>query len=102
MHVFKGEHSQGVKGVASRKLWHALHAVDKYLRGQTAWLVNYAKRHHAGLRVGTSITVALYLNGSSSICVHVSVWLSDGAFPLIIHDEHDAMDARTRHSGPGS
>jgi hypothetical protein len=28
MHVFKGEHSQGVKGVASRKLWHALHAVD--------------------------------------------------------------------------
>jgi hypothetical protein len=29
MHVFKGEHSHGVKGVASRKLWHALHAVDK-------------------------------------------------------------------------
>jgi hypothetical protein len=24
MHVFKGEHSQGAKGVASRKLWHAL------------------------------------------------------------------------------
>jgi hypothetical protein len=56
MHVFKGEQSQGVKGVASRKLWHALHAVDKYLRGQAAWLVNYAKRHRAGLRVGTSIT----------------------------------------------
>jgi hypothetical protein len=56
MHVFKGEHSQGAKGVASRKLWHALHAVDKYLRGQAAWLVNYAKRHRAGLRVGTSIT----------------------------------------------
>jgi hypothetical protein len=56
MHVFKGEHSHGVKGVASRKLWHALHAVDKYLRGQAAWLINYAKRHRAGLRVGTSIT----------------------------------------------
>jgi hypothetical protein len=56
MHVFKGEHSQGVKGVASRQLWHALHAVDKYLRGQAAWLVNYARRHRAGLRVGTSIT----------------------------------------------
>src|SRR5271166_4345473 len=56
MHVFKGEHSQGAKGVASRKLWHALHAVDKYLRGQAAWLVNYAKRFRAGLRVGTSIT----------------------------------------------
>jgi hypothetical protein len=56
MHVFKGEHSQGVKGVASRKLWHALHAVDKYLRSQAAWLVNYAERFRAGERVGTSIT----------------------------------------------
>jgi hypothetical protein len=56
IHVFKGEHSHGVKGVASRKLWHALHAVDKYLRGQAAWLVNYAKRYRAGLRIGTSIT----------------------------------------------
>jgi hypothetical protein len=56
MHVFKGEHSQGAKGVASRKLWHALHAVDKYLRGQAAWLINYAKRHRAGLRLGTSVT----------------------------------------------
>jgi hypothetical protein len=56
MHVFKGEHSHGVKGVASRKLWHALHAVDKYLRGQAAWLVNYANRYRAGDRVGTSIT----------------------------------------------
>ena len=34
MHVFKGEHSQGAKGVPSRKLWHALHAIDQYLRGQ--------------------------------------------------------------------
>jgi hypothetical protein len=56
MHVFKGEHSQGAKGAASRKLWHALHAVDKYLKGQAAWLVDYARRHRAGLRVGTSIT----------------------------------------------
>jgi hypothetical protein len=34
--------------------------------------------------------------------VHLPVWHSDEASPLIIHDEHDAMDARTRHSGPGS
>ena len=53
MHVFKGERGRGAKGVASRKLWHALHAIDKYLRGQAAWLVNYAKH---GERVGTSIT----------------------------------------------
>ena len=56
MHVFKGEHSQGAKRVASRKLWHALHAVNKYLRGQATWLVNYAKRFRADERVGTSIT----------------------------------------------
>jgi hypothetical protein len=56
MRVFKGESSQGAKGVASAKLWHALHAIDKYLRGQAAWLVNYAKRFRAGERVGTSIT----------------------------------------------
>jgi hypothetical protein len=56
MHVFKGEHSQGARGVPSRQLWHALHAIDKYLRGQAAWLVNYAKRYRAGERVGTSIT----------------------------------------------
>ena len=36
MHVFKGEHSQGAKGVASRKLWHALHEADQYLSGQGA------------------------------------------------------------------
>jgi hypothetical protein len=56
MHVFKGEHSRGARGAASRKLWHALHAVDKYLRGQASWLVNYAKRFRARERVGTSIT----------------------------------------------
>ena len=33
-----------------------LHAVDRYLRSQSAWLVNYAERHRAGLRVGTSLT----------------------------------------------
>src|SRR6202051_17324 len=54
--VFKGETSHRTKGVPSRKLWRALHEVDKYLSGQSAWLVNYAKRYRAGLRVGTSIT----------------------------------------------
>jgi hypothetical protein len=56
MHVFKGERGHRTTGVASRKLWHALHEVDKYLRGQSARLVNYAERHRAGLRVGTSVT----------------------------------------------
>jgi len=56
MHAFKGEHGHRTKGVASRKLWSTLHAADRYLRGQSAWLVNSAERHRAGLRVGTSIT----------------------------------------------
>ena len=56
MHVFKGEHSHRRGNAPSRKLWHALHAVDAYLSSQSAWLVNYADRHRAGLRVGTSIT----------------------------------------------
>jgi hypothetical protein len=56
MHAFKGERGRGAKGVASRKLWHALHAIDKYLKGQAAWLVNYAKRYRVGERVGTSVT----------------------------------------------
>jgi transposase len=31
-------------------------ALDGYLTGQSDWLVNYAERHQAGLRVGTAIT----------------------------------------------
>ena len=56
MHVFKGERGHRTTGVPSRKLWHALHEVDNYLSCQSTWLVNYAKRYRAGLRVGTSVT----------------------------------------------
>jgi hypothetical protein len=58
MHVFKGERGHRTTGVPSRKLWHALHEVDNYLRGQSARLVNYAERYRAGMRVGTSVTEA--------------------------------------------
>jgi hypothetical protein len=33
-----------------------LHALDGYLTGQSACIVNYAERHRAGLRVGIAIT----------------------------------------------
>jgi hypothetical protein len=56
MHVFRGERDHRRMGVPSRKLWHALHEVDSYLRSQSARLVNYAERYRAGLRVGTSVT----------------------------------------------
>jgi hypothetical protein len=55
-HHFRGEQG-GRKSIApARKLWTALHALDGYLTGQSGWLVNYAERHRAGLRVGTAIT----------------------------------------------
>ena len=54
--AFKGSRSRGKTGEPARKLQRALGKVDSYLRSQSAWLVNYAERHRAGLRVGTSIT----------------------------------------------
>jgi len=56
MHHFRGEPDQRRSTAPSRKLWTALHALNGYLTGQSAWLVNYAERHHPGLRVGTAIT----------------------------------------------
>ena len=56
MHRFRGEPDRRKSVAPSRKLWTALRALNKYLIGQSAWLVNYAERHRAGLRVGTSIT----------------------------------------------
>ena len=56
MHAFQGEPAGRRSGAPSRKLWSALLALDGYLVGQSDWTVNYAERHHAGLRVGTAIT----------------------------------------------
>ena len=56
MHHFQGEQGQRRSIAPSRKLWTALHALDGYLTGQSDWLVNYAERYRAGLRVGTAIT----------------------------------------------
>jgi len=56
MHHFRGERDSRKSIAPSRKLWTALRALNKYLIGQSAWLVNYAERQRAGLRVGTAIT----------------------------------------------
>ena len=56
MHHFRGEPDQRRSTAPSRKLWTTLHALDGYLTSQSAWLVSYAERHRAGLRVGTAIT----------------------------------------------
>ena len=41
---------------SSRRLWTALREIDRYLTSQSAWLVNDAERHRAGVRVGTALT----------------------------------------------
>ena len=56
MHHFNGEAGVRKSITPSRRLWTALHALDGYLTGQSDWLVNYAERHRAGLRVGTAVT----------------------------------------------
>ena len=56
MHHFQGEQGERKSIAPSRKLWTALNALDGYLTGQSDWMVNYAERHRAGLRVGTAIT----------------------------------------------
>jgi hypothetical protein len=56
MPAFRAEQGGRKKDPSSRRLWTALREIDRYLTSQSAWLVNYAERHRAGLRVGTSIT----------------------------------------------
>jgi hypothetical protein len=56
MHHFRGERDSRKSIASSRKLWTALRALNRYLISRSAWLVNYAERHRAGLRVGTAIT----------------------------------------------
>jgi hypothetical protein len=55
MPIFQGEGGRK-RDPSSRRLWTALREIDRYLSNQSAWLVNYAERHRAGLRVGTSLT----------------------------------------------
>jgi len=55
MPVFQGEPGGRKRDPSSRRLWTALREIDRYLISQNAWLFNYAERHCAGLRVGTSI-----------------------------------------------
>ena len=50
MPVFQGEQGGPKSDPPSRRLWTALREIDRYLTSQSAWLVNYAERHRAGLR----------------------------------------------------
>ena len=56
MPAFQGEPGGRKKDPPSRRLWTALREIDRYLTSQSAWLVNDAERHRAGLRVGASLT----------------------------------------------
>src|SRR5690349_8318527 len=65
MPAFQCERGRGARWTSSRRLWPALREIDRYLSSQSAWLVNYAERHGAGQRVGTSIT-----EGTANFLVH--------------------------------
>src|SRR5690242_13625928 len=56
MPAFRGERGRSSRSPAQRRLWTALREIDRYLSNQSAWLINYAERHRAGQRVGTSMT----------------------------------------------
>ena len=85
MSHFRGE-AGGQKSIApSRKLWTALHALDGYLTGQSAWLANYTERHRAGLRVGTALTegTANFLVNRRMNKAHQMRWSRRGADLLL-------------------
>jgi hypothetical protein len=65
----------------SQKLWTALRELDSYLTGQSAWLVNYAERHRAGLRVGTSITEGT-ANSQTSEWTAIGDWARAATPPM--------------------
>jgi hypothetical protein len=85
MHHFRGEPGSRKSVAPSRKLSTALHALDAYLTGQSAWLVNYAERHRAGLRVGTAITegTANFLVNRRMNKSHQMRWSQRGADLLL-------------------
>ena len=56
MAAFRGEQGCRKRDPPSRRLWTVLREIDRYLSNQSAWLINYAERHRAGLRVGTALT----------------------------------------------
>jgi len=55
IHHFRGERDGRRSAAPSTKLRTALGALNDYLASQSDWLVNYAERHRAGLRVGTAL-----------------------------------------------
>ena len=54
MPAFRGEQGGRMRDPPSRRLWTALREIDRYLSSQSAWLVNDAERHRAGLRARRS------------------------------------------------
>jgi hypothetical protein len=56
MPAFQSEQGSRKRDPSLHRLWTALREIDRYLTSQSAWLINYAERHRAGLRVGTALT----------------------------------------------
>jgi hypothetical protein len=105
MPVLRGEGDRK-RDPSSRRLWTARREIDGYLTSQSAWLVNYAERHRAGLRVGTSITegtanvlVNRRMNKSQQITSHNR---SGGPAAVLISCSRSAAPPSTASSDPAS
>jgi hypothetical protein len=74
-----------------------LQALDGYLIGQSHWLVNYAERHRAGLRVGTAIT-----EGTANFLNLEAVPPASGFVEATGHVPQQSPDTRLQPTGPMS
>jgi len=90
------------EGEPARKLKRALDAVDRYLRSQSAHLVDYADQHRAGLRVGTSLTegTANFLVNRRMAKSQQMRWSRRGADLLLGPLRHLQRRARPRFRPP--
>ena len=93
MPVFRGEGDRK-RDPSSRRLWTALREIDRYLTSQSAWLVNYAERHRAGL--GTSLT-----EGTANFLVNRRMNKSQQG-PAAAPISCSSAPASTANSGPAS
>ena len=100
MHYLRDEPG-GRRSIApSRKLWTALQVLNNYLTSQSGWLIDYAERHRAGLRVGTALT-----EGTANFLVNRRMnksqqmrWTRRGADRL----SRSAVRSTTARSAPAS
>jgi hypothetical protein len=85
MRAFKSERQRRAVPPPSRRVWRDLFEIDRYVSGQSGWIVNYGERHRADLRVGTAPTesTANYLVNKRMNKSQQMTWSKRGANLLL-------------------